>query len=100
RTSHIVPLSLHCALPISDRVPASSGNSLGLLRGDALHAPAHQHAPCSAAEVIVIVDLEGDIRLLGKGGEDAVLTRTHEDIAAVEDRKSTRLNSSHVKSSY
>src|SRR5690606_17787250 len=71
-------------IPGPDDVPPGRGHRLGLLRGDALDAPAHENAPGGAAEVVVMVDLEGDVRLLGKGGEDAVIPGAHEHVAVVD----------------
>src|SRR5690606_41713234 len=78
-TSEIYPLSLHDALPIWD------AGARGLVTGRAL-----RH------EQLVAVDLAafGAFRSLEVGGDAVVAHR------GVVDRKSTRLNSSHVKISY
>src|SRR5690606_41229049 len=88
-------LSLHAALPISLPQPIHGQDALGDVAG----RPPHRHRPA------VFVPDEG-IAVF----EDAGLTAFGKDIhkalvpAGIEqpaqDRKSTRLNSSHVKNSY
>src|SRR5690606_41930726 len=96
-TSRIAASSLHDALPISDLDVGAVGqaHALALLQVDHLELPARR--------LLVVVPLGGHparVRLLPDhaplppGGLEAVR------LALVRDRKSTRLNSSHVKISY
>src|SRR5690606_39636565 len=85
--------SLHDALPISGlRRP-------GYAKVAAISRPAVRMSPSRSA---LIVDDERDIRellalTLGRMG---LRVDTAVDVASATDRKSTRLNSSHVQSSY
>src|SRR5205085_10309098 len=83
----LYPLSLHDALPIS-RARSSQGTTSGILR-IRLHASSTTCRDCRAA-------LARRIRSI----EAAAACRGRTRAAAVEDRKSTRLNSSHSQISY
>src|SRR5690606_29880436 len=67
-----------------DDMPSSGGNRIRLFRRQLLHVAAQQYAPGGAAEVVVMIDLEGGIRLVDEPGEEAALTSADEDVAAVD----------------
>src|SRR5439155_11475005 len=97
-TSECYPLSLHDALPILEgvrrsvrgaRPPQEIGQA-----GDRDQRPGDREAPHRAAETPV-----ADDEPESEGGEGERELEGGEHVAR-EDRKSTRLNSSHVASSY
>src|SRR5690606_42152923 len=89
----IYPLSLHDALPISRRRARQARDAVRLL--ELTHVDGDQLALATVEDV---GQRERGLGLAHAGGTDK-----HEDAARlvrVLDRKSTRLNSSHVKISY
>src|SRR5690606_41056026 len=94
-TSEIHPLSLHDALPISP-APGATGTSSYLRRArGAVELGQRQAAVEQRGQALVVAD-EQQART---GGPAFGEQQLQEGFAAV-DRKSTRLNSSHVKISY
>src|SRR5690606_40679233 len=91
-SSYIDTLSLHDALPISHRVLAAltSGLGMGLAAGV---------SPGPLLVLVVTSTLRGGLRN-GIAVAAAPLLSDLVVVTAVLDRKSTRLNSSHVKISY
>src|SRR5690606_41493650 len=94
------PLPLHAALPISLSVPLMMGNagSASVAMRHGLHGPTYGVVSACAAGAHAIGDAmriirAGDADAVVCGGAEATLTPL-----ASADRKSTRLNSSHVKS--
>src|SRR5690606_42064990 len=90
-------LSLHDALPISCLAPSTPNGGLALLD--------HYGIPMNGARAVVI----GRSNVVGRPlaallqRRNATVTVCHSgtrDLASYTDRKSTRLNSSHVKISY
>src|SRR5690606_41633065 len=82
-TSVLYTLSLHDALPILDH-----------------HRPVPLVVGADVAEVEALGQLEVDLDRRHLPGAADGVAALHGDLRAVEDRKSTRLNSSHVKISY
>src|SRR5690606_41914139 len=94
-TPSISPLSLHDALPISSPLPASVRALQGRLAGQ--RAAAGRSAPLEPAHALDAAPVHPEValhreRLLPRRGPGRGAGRP--------DRKSTRLNSSHVKISY
>src|SRR5690606_41989959 len=79
-------LSLHDALPISELVVADPEGQLGDLAGPGLDL---DPVELPGADLV-----DDELGLAGEVGDGA------QDLGLDEDRKSTRLNSSHVKISY
>src|SRR5690606_41834822 len=80
--AHIYPLSLHDALPISDIITTCTRARAPLVKGANLKPGTH-------------LDLVGGFTPDTRESDDEAAQRSR-----ILDRKSTRLNSSHVKSSY
>src|SRR5204862_7873110 len=97
-TTHIYTLSLHDALPISDLrgVRGLPDNSMAARFGDATFAVAFPLGPAGHARLVALAPRDdiGQQEALAAARDDLGLT--HEGV----DRKSTRLNSSHVEISY
>src|SRR5690606_41063254 len=90
---HPSPLSLHDALPISDTPPAAPDSwaaQLAYLQPQAAGRSGPSDATDAAPEIEVLNSLG---KALTQHAEPGPATQA-------EDRKSTRLNSSHVKISY
>src|SRR5690606_40482647 len=91
-TPQVDSLSLHDALPISDR---HADADAAYVEG-ARHLAAGENARFVEDRIVGQMDLEAvplDLTLVEM--QDRIV-----ELAAFEDRKSTRLNSSHVKTSY
>src|SRR5690606_41534200 len=92
-TSAVSTLSLHDALPISDRRGLERGEiGTGVGFGEAL-APVFL-AGQNLGQVAFL------LRVVALGDDHRAGQEQAEDVARRRDRKSTRLNSSHVKISY
>src|SRR5690606_41836703 len=93
-TSDLYSLPLHDALPISQVLVQRVGHhalqlGLGNLQAEGLAAAVHAQCGLAGEDLLA--------RIVGIGGVD----QTHADrVVRTPDRKSTRLNSSHVKNSY
>src|SRR5690606_41743889 len=96
-TTDISPLSLHDALPIFARDAGRSSELIDLLHRGVDGLRRAEDAPWVAKLYLLIAEIaEEDL------GDLAIATNAAEKALTVEgeDRKSTRLNSSHVKISY
>src|SRR5207253_11398646 len=92
-TSLTSPLSLHDALPVSC-APRGPGRAVQDPRGGARRAPARARLRCRARRV------RGGRTRRGGGPRGGLRRRPAAVDAVAQDRKSTRLNSSHVAISY
>src|SRR5690606_41842252 len=85
-------LSLHGALPISDEIPPAFGSAVRTMQPGDVLGPVR--GP-SGFQLLQLVDVR-DASAAGGGAQ----TQYHARHILIRDRKSTRLNSSHVKISY
>src|SRR5690606_42141072 len=96
--STISTLALHDALPISEQTRPQPVVSLA--RAGHRHRRRIDEAGVQDETPAVVRDQPADRQAVAEGGDGEVRLFGAVEIGPAQDRKSTRLNSSHVKTSY